>query len=162
MKLYELTQAVNACIEYDAEHVVNTEDGEIMNLEKFTELVMERNVKIEALACYIKNALASAEAIDNEVNNLKARSAALKKEAERCKEYLANQLCGEKFESPRCKISWRKSETCNVFDINELPEEYKRTKVAIEPDKMAIKKAVKSGTTVPGAEILEKLNMTLR
>lgn len=162
MKLYELTQAVNACIEYDAEHVVNTEDGEIMNLEKFTELVMERNAKIEALACYIKNTLASAEAIDNEIDNLKARAVALKKEAERCKAYLGGELYGEKFESPRCKITWRKSEVCNILNIEEVPEDYKRTKLVIDPNKIAIKEAIKSGIDVPGAEILEKLNMTLR
>lgn len=86
----------------------------------------------------------------------------MKKEAERCKAYLAGALYGEKFETARCKITWRKSEICNVLSMEELPKKYKRTKVTVDADKTAIKKAIKGGAKVPGAEIIKKLNMTLK
>lgn len=161
-KIYELNQQIAACIEYDAEHVVNTEDGEILNLEQFEALQTERDAKVEGLACYIKNKVADAEAIYAEIDVLSQRAAVMKKEAERCKAYLAGVLYGEKFETPRCKITWRKSEICNVLSVDALPDEYKRTKVTIDADKTAIKKAIKSGVEVPGAELIEKLNMTLK
>lgn len=161
-KIYELNAQIKACIQYDGEHVVNTDDGEILNLQQFEALQMERNAKVEGLACYIKNKIADAEAIYAEINVLSYRAEAMKKEAERCKAYLAGALYGEKFETPRCKITWRKSEICNVLSLEEIPEEYKRTKVTVDADKTAIKKAIKGGAEVPGAEVIQKLNMTLK
>ena len=161
-KIYELNAQIKACIQYDEEHVVNTEDGEILNLEQFEALKMERDAKVEGLACYIKNKIADAEAIYAEIDTLSQRASAIKKEAERCKAYLAGVLYGEKFETPRCKITWRKSEICNVLSMDELPEEFKRTKVTVDADKTSIKKALKAGTEVPGAEVIQKLNMTLK
>ena len=162
MSLYELGTKIKGCIQLDAEHVVDTEDGEIFDLQQFEALQMERDQKIEGMCCYIKNKLAEAEAIYAEINVLSYRAGAMKKEAERCKAYLAGALYGEKFETPRCKITWRKSEVCNVLNIDAVPEEYKRTKVTVDADKTAIKKAIKGGMEIPGAEVIQKLNMTLK
>lgn len=160
--IYELKDQIKACIQLDEEHVVDTEDGEILNLQQFEALPMERDAKVEGLACYIKNKLADAEAIYAEIDVLSQRAAIMKKEAERCKAYLAGALYGEKFETPRCKITWRKSEICNVLNIEAVPKKYKRTKVTVDADKTAIKKAIKDGAKVPGAEVIQKLNMTLK
>ncbi len=160
--IYELNASIKACIQYDEEHVVSVDDGEILNLEQFEALQMERDAKVEGLACYIKNLTAEAEAIYAEINVLSYRAGAKKKEIERCKAYLAGALYGEKFETARCKISWRKSEICNVLSMDELPDEYRRTKVIVDADKTAIKKAIKGGAEVPGAEVIQKLNMTLK
>nr|DAE34232.1 MAG TPA: resistance protein [Caudoviricetes sp.] len=160
--IYELKNQIKACIQLDEEHVVDTEDGEILNLQQFEALQMERGQKIEGMCCYIKNKLAEADAIDAEANTLSHRSGVIRKEVERCKAYLAGALYGEKFETPRCKITWRKSEICNVLNIDAVPEEYKRTKVTVDADKTAIKKAIKGGMEIPGAEVIQKLNMTLK
>ena len=162
MSLYELDSKLKACIRLDAEHVVDTEDGEIFDLQQFEALQMERGKKIEGMCCYIKNKLAEAQAIDAEIDTLSYRSGAIKKEVDRCKGYLAGVLYGEKFETPRCKISWRKSDVCNVLSMEEIPDEYKRTKVTVDADKTAIKKAIKAGMEIPGAEVIQKLNMTLK
>lgn len=160
--IYELKDQIKACIQLDEEHVVDTEDGEILNLQQFEALQMERVQKIEGMCCYIKNKLAEADAIDAEAYTLSHRSGVIRKEAERCKAYLAGALYGEKFETPRCKITWRKSEICNVLSLEAIPDEYKRTKVTVDADKTAIKKAIKGGAEVPGAEVIQKLNMTLK
>lgn len=160
--IYELNDQIKACIQLDAEHVVDTEDGEIFDLQQFEALQMERGQKIEGMCCYIKNKIAEAQAIDAEIDTLSYRSGAIKKEVDRCKGYLAGALYGEKFETPRCKITWRKSEICNVLSLEAIPDEYKRTKVTVDADKTAIKKAIKGGAEVPGAEVIQKLNMTLK
>lgn len=162
MSLYELDTKIKACIQLDAEHVVDTEDGEILNLQQFEALQMERGQKIEGMCCYIKNLMAEAVAYEAEEKRMRERRAAKEREIDRCKGYLAGVLYGEKFETPRCKISWRKSEICNVLNIDAVPDEFKRTKVTIDADKTAIKKAIKGGTEVPGAEVIQKLNMTLK
>lgn len=162
MSLYELDTKIKGCIQLDAEHVVDTEDGEIFDLQQFEALQMERGQKIEGMCCYIKNLMAEAVAYEAEEKRMRERRAAKEREIDRCKGYLAGVLYGEKFETPRCKISWRKSEICNVLNIDAVPEEYKRTKITVDADKTAIKKAIKSGMEIPGAEVIQKLNMTLK
>lgn len=160
--IYELNASIKACIQYDEEHVVSVDDGEILNLQQFEALQMERDAKVEGLACYIKNLMAEEAAFDAEIKVLIERKAVRTREVERCKAYLAGVLYGEKFETPRCKITWRKSEICNVLNIDAVPDEFKRTKVTVDADKTAIKKAIKGGAEVPGAEIIEKMNMALK
>lgn len=162
MSLYELDTKIKGCIQLDAEHVVDTEDGEIFDLQQFEALQMERGQKIEGMCCYIKNLMAEAVAYEAEEKRMRERRAAKEREIDRCKGYLAGVLYGEKFETPRCKISWRKSEICNVLNIDTVPDEFKRTKVTIDADKTAIKKAIKAGMEIPGAEVIQKLNMTLK
>lgn len=162
MSLYLLNEKLKSCIVLDEQHVVSTDDGEILNLEQFDALQMELADRVDGIGCYIKNLRAEADAIYAEINNLSLRAAALKREALRCETYLSGVLYGQKFESPRCKITWRKSESCNVLNIEQLPNEYLRTKVTVDADKTAIKKAIKAGVEVPGAELIQKLNMTLK
>ena len=162
MSLYELDTKIKGCIQLDAEHVVDTEDGEIFDLQQFEALQMERGQKIEGMCCYIKNLMAETVAYEAEEKRMRERRAAKEREIDRCKGYLAGVLYGEKFETPRCKISWRKSEVCNVLSMEEIPDEYKRTKVTVDADKTAIKKAIKAGMEIPGAEVIQKLNMTLK
>ena len=162
MSLYELDTKIKGCIQLDAEHVVDTEDGEIFDLQQFEALQMERGQKIEGMCCYIKNLMAEAVAYEAEEKRMRERRAAKEREIDRCKGYLAGVLYGEKFETPRCKITWRKSEICNVLNIDAVPDEFKRTKVTIDADKTAIKKAIKGGMEIPGAEVIQKLNMTLK
>lgn len=162
MSLYELDTKIKGCIQLDAEHVVDTEDGEIFDLQQFEALQMERGQKIEGMCCYIKNLMAEAVAYEAEEKRMRERRAAKEREIDRCKGYLAGVLYGEKFETPRCKISWRKSEICNVLNIDAVPDEFKRTKVTVDADKTAIKKAIKGGAEIPGAEVIQKLNMTLK
>lgn len=160
--VYELDAKISSCIQLDEEHVVSVDDGEILNLQQFEALQMERSQKIEGMCCYIKNLMADVVAYEAEEKRLRERRAAKEREVDRCKAYLAGALYGEKFETPRCKISWRKSEICNVLSMEAIPDEYKRTKVTVDADKTAIKKAIKAGAEVPGAEIIQKLNMTLK
>lgn len=162
MSLYELDTKIKGCIQLDAEYLVDTEDGEIFDLQQFEALQMERGQKIEGLCCYIKNLMAEVVAYEAEEKRMRERRAAKEREIDRCKGYLAGVLYGEKFETPRCKVSWRKSEVCNVLSMEEIPDEYKRTKVTVDADKTAIKKAIKAGMEIPGAEVIQKLNMTLK
>lgn len=162
MSLYELNTKIKSCFVLDEDHVVSAEDGEILNLEQFEALEMEKADKVENLACYVKNLRAKAAACSAEATVLNSRAMAYLKEAARSENYLAGVLYGEKFESPRCKITWRKSEICNILSLDEIPAEYKKEKIEIIAVKADIKKALKAGVDVPGAEIIEKLNMTLK
>ena len=49
-----------------------------------------------------------------------------------------------------------------VDSIEDLPDEYKRTTVKIEPDAIAIKTAIQSGQNVPGAHLEELVGIRIK
>lgn len=112
--VYELDAKISSCIQLDEEHVVSVDDGEILNLQQFEALQMERDAKVEGLACYIKNKLADAEAIYAEIDVLSQRAAIMKKEAERCKAYRPVHCTARnlKLHAARLAGASRKSATC--------------------------------------------------
>lgn len=160
MKLYEINAAL--------EELLNQQDpetGELTcDLDQLDALMMERDEKLEGLALYIKNADAEAKAIREEEKALAERRRSLENKAERAKGFLAEQLAGEKFSTPKVAVSYRKSEQVEVsmaFFTEESNERFLRFKDP-EADKTAIKAALKAGETVPGAEIVSKMNMSIK
>ena len=67
-----------------------------------------------------------------------------------------------KFETPKVKLSYRKSDSVEVSDINLLPKEYVKEKVELSADKTALKKDIKSGKEINGAKIVTNLNMQVK
>ena len=69
----------------------------------------------------------------------------------------------DKFESDLITLSLTKSKAVDIYDPDLIPEEYKRTKITVEPDKIRIKEAIlKDGEFVPGATIKENKNLKIR
>lgn len=160
MRLYEINAAL--------EELLNQQDpetGELTcDLDQLDALMMERDEKLEGLALYVKNADAEAKAIREEEKTLAERRRSLENKAERAKGFLAEQLAGEKFSTPKVAVSYRKSEQVEVsmaFFTEESNERFLRFKDP-EADKTAIKNALKAGETVPGAELVSKTNMILK
>lgn len=156
MTLYEINDSMLALV---------NEDGEIEDFEKFEQLQMEREAKIENTGLWIKNELAEADAIKNECDALmKRRNAALHR-AERLKEHLARAIEGEKYKSPRLTISWRPSEAVEISPacVEWCMEhgEFLREKPP-EIDKAAIKNALKHGGAVPGASLVKRQNIQIK
>lgn len=162
MSLYSLDSKIKSCIRLDADHVVSEDDGEVLDLEQFEALQAERGEKLENLACYIKNVDAEAEAIYAEIGKLSKRAKVKENEVERCKNYLAQLLAGEKFETPRCKVTFRNVTVCNVLDLAKVPEQFLRRKEVVEANKVDIKKFCKDGAKLPGVEVVTKQNMVLK
>lgn len=117
MKLYEIDQAIMACLESDTAEAVDMETGEILKLE---ELQMERQGKLEGVACYIKNMLAEAEALKAEKDALSKRERVARNKAERLKAWLSKMLNGEKLATPRVAINYRMSEALEITDEDQL------------------------------------------
>ena len=60
------------------------------------------------------------------------------------------------------ELSYRKSEAVVLTDEAVIPAEYKKEKLTISVDKAEIKKALKAGTSVPGAIIEVRKNLQIR
>lgn len=163
MKLFDIDERLAACVKLDESRVVDTESGEIIDLEAIAALEMERYKKIENLGCWYKNLLADAEALKAQKNAFAEREKAAKAKAESLKGFLGRYLNGKKFETAKVAMSFRKSEAVE-FDakcIGDVPEEFLKFKDP-ELDKVAVKKAIKAGETVPGCELVARQNLQIK
>lgn len=68
----------------------------------------------------------------------------------------------DKIETPLIKISFRKSESVEVENVNQLPNEYKVIKVTETADKLKIKDAIKSGETIEGCYLKTNRNIQIK
>lgn len=152
--LYEIDQAIMDCIDF--------ETGEILDAERLNALQMERNSKIENVACWIKNLTADALAYKAEKEAFAEREKKALKKAEELKAWIAGALGGQKFSTWRCAVSFRKSEAVEIEDETLLPPELKTEKITYTPNKTAIKEAIKAGQEIPGAQLVERINPTIK
>ena len=158
MTIYEIDQAIMEC--------VDLETGEIIDTEQLDRLQMERDAKLENVACWIKDLKAEAEALKNEKQALAERQRVAENKAESLKKWLAYALQGEKFKTPKCAISFRKSEAVEVTDegLNNLMKEHDEllTYKAPEPNKTAIKQALKDGLSVEGVQLIQNTSTIIK
>lgn len=178
MTLYEIDERLRILEEYS----VDEETGEVLDEDqfnaKFDEIQMALNDKIESSICFIKNLNAEVEAFKAEEKNLAQRRKVKENLAERIKNridtYIKAQYTDEdgnvdivglnkyKMETPKMKLSYRKSESVNITDIDSVPKEYIKTKTEISADKTNIKKAIKTGQHINGAELVTNINMQVK
>lgn len=152
--LYEIDQAILEC--------VDCETGEIIDHEKLDGLMMERSAKIESVALWVKNLESDALAYKAEKEVFASREKQASDKAKRLKEWLARVCEGEKFSTTKCAVSFRPSESVVIDDGAIIPAEYVRTKTTSEPDKTAIKNAIKAGAEIAGCQIVTKLNTNIK
>lgn len=152
--LYEIDQAILAC--------VDLETGEIIDQEQLDNLMMERSDKIESVALWVKNLESDAVAYKAEKEAFAQREKQATDKAKRLKEWLARVCEGEKFSTSKCIVSFRSSEAVEILDANEIPDEYLRVKMTSEPDKVAIKDAIKAGMEIGGCQLVKKLSTSIK
>ena len=153
--LYEINKWIE---DYPLE--IDPETGEITNADGLEALQLERDAKIENIALYIKNLKAEANMYADEEKVFAQRKKTAQNKAEALTRYLDTMLHGERFKSAKTAITYRKSEAVEVVSIDAIPPEYVVTHYT--PDKAAIKKAIKNGEEVPGAELVERSNIQVK
>lgn len=160
--LFEINQAM-----MDAwEAALDPETGELDAdaLTAFEQLQMDQHTKRENIACWIKNLRSDAEAIKTEAKTMADRAKSCERKADSLTRYLAADLNGEKFQTAKVAVSWRRSVSVEIdeAEVPELPEQYIRTKTTIEPDKTAIKDALKAGEVIEGCRLVERNNISIK
>ena len=162
MKLYEINS--------ELENLIDTETGEIADIAFFEQLSMERTAKIEGIALFIKNLDSDAAALKAEETALYERRRVAENTAARLRAFLTSMLTdGEKFETPRVKLSWRKSKSVRVLiPESDFIEWAKIVNPALlsfqEPtiSKSAIKEVLESGGEITAATIVESNNLQIK
>ena len=158
MTLYEIDKEIQALI---------TEDGEIEDIERFDALAMERDKKIENVGCWVKNLTAEVAAMKEEKKRLEDRIKSKDRMIDSLEWWLDKALDGQKFESPRVAISYRKSKAVEIQDeavFKAWAMDYAPAllKVAYTIDKTGVKNYIASGAECPCVEIVERKSMQVR
>ncbi len=151
--LYEINKAILDCID--------PETGEIVD-DRISELLMEKEQKLENIALWIKNLQADAQAFKAEKDAFDKRQKAAEKKIVSLMKYLTDNLHGEEFSSTKCSVTFRKSERVEVFNQDIVPKKYLAKTVTFAPDKNAIKALLKAGHKVGGCRLIENLNPQIK
>jgi hypothetical protein len=152
--LYEIDQQIMSCVDMDT--------GEIVDMDKLSELQIERETKLESVALWIKNLKAEEAALKAEKDAFAEREKQTKAKREKLSEWLTGALNGEKMSTSKVSISFRKSESVKISDIDAIPMNYIVETITESPDKVAIKAALKNGLDVPGCELELKNNISIK
>lgn len=146
--------------------LVDMETGEIEDEKRYDELQMERTQKVENIGLLLKNTVAEAKAIKEEEQALSARRKTAENKAERLKNLLAYALHGEKFSTPKLKVSYRKSRVVNIdpqfIEWAESNADDLLTYSEPKVNKTAVRDAIDSGRDIKFATIETKQNMQVK
>ena len=116
-------------------------------------------------AFVIKKLDAECDIIDAEIKRLTELKKVRQNACERLKSNISHAMQifeVDKIESPLIKLSFRKSQSVNVADVNSLPSEYKTIKVTEQADKLKIKQALLNGEVIEGCEIINSQNLQIK
>lgn len=164
MSLYSINEAIYAAL--DDGCIFDEETGEIIfDADSLDELEAMHNDKLEAVALYVKGLEAEAAAIKAEEKTLAERRGIKERKAARLRRYIAEsmQAVGStKLETSRVSLGFRRSEVVEIIDAAQLPAGFVKVKTTEQPDKVAIKKALKAGEAVAGAVLVECQNLQLK
>jgi hypothetical protein len=142
-------------LDLPAEVVADTLEGMAGELED----------KARAIGFLIRSIEAEADAEKQWAANAAAHAKALQNRADSMREWLAGAMlsCGlERVESPGIRLSFRKSESVAITDAVLIPADLFAAPKTPEPDKTAIKAAIKAGRVVSGAEIVTKQSLQIK
>lgn len=162
MKIYEIPGALRDLLDrLDADPDTGEVDGDA--LAAYAEYQGQAAEKLEGTACYVRELEAEAEAIKAEEDRLAKRRKALENKAARLKTYLmpALEAVGGKVKGVMASLRISRTQAVKVLDLEALPEAFRRIKTTIDPDKTAIKKALKSGEDIPGAVLEERQSVVI-
>ena len=160
MTLYDIDAQI-AALEDAAEDdmLIDEETGELISVSQALDaLRMERDAKLENVACWVKNLSAEADAIREEENRLVKRRKAAETKAANLKAWLLAAMTREdgttdKLKTGRVMVSVKRNPPSTVVDDALLPSTYKVAKITYQANKELIKRELLSGGEVPGAHL---------
>ena len=127
---------------------------------------MERDAKIENVVLWIKDLKAEANAIKVEKQKLAERQKVAENKAESLKKWLAYALHGKKFSTAKCAVYFKYTKSVEVTDegLEVLMKEHDEllTYKAPEPNKKAIKDAIKDGLSVAGVQLVQNVSTIIK
>mgnify|MGYP002510506886 CR=1 FL=1 len=146
----------DALMESGGELTPELEEALLVNADNFA-------VKVDGYATSIRKFEALAEAADAEIKRIHAIKKSATNSAKRLKEALAYgmEVMGyDKVDIGLNKLSFRSSTAVNITDEVRIPNQY--IKVETKIDKESLKRDLKAGLVIEGAELVTNRNLQLR
>jgi len=158
MKLYELTETYSELLNLDLEE----HDLSIV-LDSLQGTVAE---KAEGILMVMKTLEAEQDAYTKEIARLNDLKSKAKKKVDSMKDYLSynlQQMDINKLDTPLFKLSFRKSESLVIDEINEVPDFFKTIEHSVKIDKNNLKAHIKTTNGgVSGCHIETKQNLQIK
>ena len=156
MNLYEITEL--------QKELEREEDAEVK--QDLQELIaIELKNKSNNITYVIKNLEGNNAAIDAEIERLQALKKRNSSNIEKIKSnilWFMQQNNVDTIKSDLATFSIRKSESTDIENVELIPAEFVTIKQTIQPDKTAIKKAIKDGREVTGAKVVVNYNLQIK
>lgn len=154
--LYKLTEDFNVLMDID--------DPDAVDQALLAIVGNQIEIKSEMICKLVKSVEATAEAFKAEEKRISERRKALEAKADRIRQYMKDALLSagiDKVDAGTFTVRVGLSQgSLQIDDQAKLPPKY--LKIIYEPDKAAIKAAIKAGESVPGAHIEAGTTLTIR
>lgn len=169
MNLYEIDKRINDTIEF----CCDLETGELLDDEMLentlNNLELSKEEKLTNIAKYIKNLTADAKALQEEKLKFAKRQKVAENKIKRLKKYIDDFIRntqGENFNNYKFKdvnntISYRKSQSLEIDDIDKINEDFLKVEKTVR-DKKELTKALKNGAEIDGCHLEEKYSLQVR
>ena len=162
MNLYQIEQQyidlTNQLIECSGELTPELEES----LQITQEQLQHKGI---AYGYIIKKMETESDIIDAEIKRLQALKKSRENSVEKLKERIKSAMelfDVDKIETPLMKLSFRKSTSVEVEDVNSLPAIYKTIKITESADKKLIKESLELGKEINGAKLVTNNNLQIK
>ena len=140
-------------------------DGELTPELEQALIITQENLQEKAInyGYVIKNFESEVDIIEEEIKRLNALKKARINAVDKLKNNISDamQLFGIlEVKAPTFKMNFRKSESVEIYE--GLDQEFITEKVSYQPDKIAIKNAIKEGRQINGAALVTNFNLQIK
>ena len=164
--IYQIDSQIYDLLTLPESEIVD-EDGVVIRdvWKELEELQGERTDKLINSMRIAQRMDENAKALDEEIARLTVRKKYFEARAKKIREHVAismNNANEKRVENTIARITLTRSKEVDIVDETELPLQFLRTKTTVKADKKAIGEKLKAGEEVPGARLVENLNVRLK
>lgn len=168
MKFYDVAKDYIEKMEY-LEQGINAETGEMTDNENqlaiwTDELTKDLKDKSANVIAVVRNQELTIEALDTEIERLKAMKDSIEKKLDKFKCYIKSAMVVngiEKIETPIGNIKFTKSTAVEIYDEKLIDKKFIKIETKEKISKTDIKNALKAGEEVQGARLVENKNLKI-
>lgn len=159
MTLYEMTE--------QAQTLRDMLDAEEIDEQTFNDTLeaIGAEDKVNSYCQIIRELDGDNAAIKAEIERLKKRIEHNTSSIGRMKQALDGFMTAsgkKKEKTPFFSVSYRKSQSVDILNEADIPQEYIKVKTETAPDKVAIKAALKAGEAIPGCQLKDTESIQIR
>lgn len=164
--IYQIDSQIYDLLTLPESEIVD-EDGVVIRdvWKELEELQGERTDKLINSMRIAQEMDETAKALDEEIARLTVRQKYFEARAKKIREHVAISMSNaneKRVENSTARITLTRSKEVKIIDETELPLQFLRTKTTVKADKKAIGEKLKAGEEVPGARLVENLNVRMK